>query len=359
MTANVFVQARDVVDVGVRLLQKDLTIANLFFKNPQIDWSGRQGDSVTVRVPQRLSAARKFGAGWRPNADIGPTDGTTPGGNESPYDSYASGSYGSRPSIRLDTVGETTTTLAIDEFIYKALGVTLEDLTLSTPDFVSRYMPQMVRVVAERIEDKCIAQLAATNWYNSHSASTDPQNVLFSNVAYKSTASVVDYDGDAGVIVNTINKMRRALNGNFVPLAGRTLVVGVDVEDRLLLSNKFQRNDSVGNSDALREATVGRIMGMDVVVNPTIDPDTMYLFSDGSFLLSTVTPRTPEGAVQAANTTGEGLSLMYVQDYDTQHAIDRVMVSLLAGTGAVQDGPLVSSARTMVRAAKANFVLGT
>lgn len=344
---NVFVQARDVVDISIRLLQRELTIANLFFKDSGIDWKGRPNDTVTVRVEQPLSAARKFGTGWRPNADVGPYDVAPASDTGAAYDPYGD-VYGARPAIRVDTVSETTVTVTIDEFIYKALGVTIEDLTLSTDNFVRANLPKMVRVVADRIEAKCLARLAATHW-------NDGTNGGAATNFTEAYASATDSDANATQIVAAINKMRRALNANFVPLQGRTLIVGTDIEDKLILSDKFQRVDSVGNADALREATTGRILGNDVVVNATIGADEMYLLSNNAYILSTVTPRQPEGAVQSGVQSGNGLSLMYVQDYDTLHMIDRVSASLFAGTSAVEDGPVVSAARTMVRAAHYSF----
>lgn len=354
--SNTFVQARDVVNIGLRLLEKELTIASLFFKTSGIDWSGRINDTVTVRVPQKLSAARKFGTGWRPNQNIGPTDGSTPSSSgDGAWDAYGQDAYGSRPAVRVDSVTETTTTLTIDEFIYKALGVTLEQLTLDIPSFAAQYLPQMVRVVADRIEEKCLTQLANTHWNTGTGGATATDYDL----TYASTLTVDDAEGDAKAVIKGINTLRRALTANFVPLEGRTLIVGTGVEDKLILSDKFQRYDSVGDANALRNATVGRILGNEVVVNASIDPDEMFLLSPQSYLLHTVTPRQPEGAVQSGVASGNGLSLMYVQQYDNLHMEDVVVSSLFAGTNPVLDGPVDSGTRTMVRAAHASFDLAT
>jgi hypothetical protein len=340
--ANTFVQARDVVDVGIALLQKELTLVNLFFRDSQIDWTGRPNDTVNIRIPQRLSAARQFGTGWRPGGlsqDVGPTG--TPDPSTGAYDAFGQAAYGDRPAIVVDTVGEVTAPLTIDHAWYKALGVTLEDLTLTVPNFARQYLAPQVRTIAEELDG-----LAATTLAGAH---------YHTDLVFDGGALTGDTEADAKAVISMILQMRNALNAKYVPQAGRKLVVGIDIESTLLLSDKFQRYDSQGNTNALRDATIGRIFGMDVVVDQNVDPNVMYLFHQTAFIVSTVTPRAPEGAVQAAAASGDGVSVLWVQDYDALHMIDRSVVTMYAGASAVADGEVQSGARTVVRAAKASF----
>lgn len=344
---NNFVQARDVVDVGISLLQKQLTLVNLFFRDSQIDWTGRPNDTVNIRIPQRLSAARQFGTGWRPDGlsqDVGPnpTSAPDPGNPNGAYDVYGADAYGDRPAIVVDTVGEVTAPLTIDHAWYKALGVTLEDLTLTVPNFARSYLAPQVRTIAEELDSLAATTMTGANYH---------ADLVFDGGALAGDGS----DADAAKVIKTILLMRNALNAKYVPQAGRKLVVGINIETALLLSDKFQRYDSQGNTNALRDATIGRIFGMDVVVDQNVDANSMYLFHNTAFIVSTVTPRAPEGAVQAAAASGDGVSVLWVQDYDALHMIDRSVVTMYAGASAVADGPVVNSARTVVRAAKASF----
>jgi hypothetical protein len=337
---NNLVQARDVVDVGIALLQKELTLVNLFFRDSHIDWTGRPNDTVNIRIPQRLSAARQFGAGWRPGQDVGPSG--TPTGDDATYDSFGPTAYGDRPSIVVDTVGEVTSPLTIDKAWYKALGVTLEDLTLTVPNFARQYLAPQVRTIAEELDGLAADTLTGANYHT---------DLVFDGGALAGDGS----DEDAAKVIKTILLMRNALNAKYVPQANRKLVVGINIETALLLSDKFQRYDSQGNTNALRDATIGRIFGMDVVVDQNVDANAMYLFHNTAFIVSTVTPRAPEGAVQAASASGDGVSVMWLQDYDALHMIDRSVVTMYAGASAVADGPVVGGNRTVVRAAKASF----
>jgi len=344
---NTFVQARDVVDVGIALLQKELTLVNLFFRDSHIDWTGRPNDTVNIRIPQRLSAARQFGTSWRPGKDVGPTNGVAPDadtGNDG-YDAFGDSMYGDRPAIVVDTVGEVTSPLTIDKAWYKALGVTLEDLTLTVPNFARQYLAPQVRTIAEELDGLAADTLTGANYHT---------DLVFDGGALAGDGS----DKDAATVIKTILLMRNALNAKFVPQANRKLVVGINIETALLLSDKFQRYDSQGNTNALRDATIGRIFGMDVVVDQNVDPNSMYLFHNTAFIISTVTPRAPEGAVQAASASGDGVSVMWLQDYDALHMIDRSVVTMYAGASAVADGPVVGGNRTVVRAAKASFTEG-
>lgn len=65
-----------------------------------------------------------------------------------------------------------------------------------------------------------------------------------------------------------IMKVRRALNDAHVPMGGRKLVINSAMEEILLSEDgKLTAADTSGSSAGFREATIGRLLGFDVVVN--------------------------------------------------------------------------------------------
>lgn len=75
--------------------------------------------------------------------------------------------------------------------------------------------------------------------------------------------------GDAHAI---ILKLRKELGRNKVPLLGRTLLVNPSFEEMLISDeSKLSRADTSGSTDTLREATIGRLAGFNVVVSPFMD----------------------------------------------------------------------------------------
>ena len=343
MATNTFVSDRDVVDLGLKLLDREITLPKLFWKNPISDWTGREGDAVNVRIPTRMSGARRFGTSWRPGQDIGPSDGTTPpyGGDHTGTDSSASLTYGNRPSIVVDTFSETTINLKIDDFFYKAVGLTEEQLTLDLRNFAAQVLNPQVRTMTDYVQAKCATVMSGANY------AADNQ-VVAATVAADGTN-----DQKAAAIIAAVFQARKVLTDAGVPLDGRTLVVSSDVEMALLLSDKFQRVDSVGNASALREATIGRIAGMDVVVDRNIPEKHAYLLHNTAFVLSLIAPVVPSGAPQGRSLANPelGTAMLWVRDYDTNHMIDRSVVSCFAGAQAVEDGPVDTNGnRTLVRA---------
>lgn len=69
-------------------------------------------------------------------------------------------------------------------------------------------------------------------------------------------------------------KLRQRLNAAKVPFASRTLAINPAFEEHILSDgSKITTFDQSNQTDGLREATIGRLLGFDVVVDPFITSD--------------------------------------------------------------------------------------
>lgn len=346
---NSFVSPRNLVELGLSLLRQELVLSNLVWKNPVTDWTGRVNDTVNVRIPGR-TAARHFSAdgtqAWRPNQDVGPDSNVSPATGQDLYKN----TFGLRPSIIVDTITEDTISLAIDDVIYNAVGVTDEQMTLDVQDFGRQVTAPQIRAMAEAMDAKVATLLSGAPYQTGQSG-------LFTNTKLTTTyhapgatsnnptpaGGTVDdgYSVMAGEYLRLLLQARTTLDKKFVPQADRTLVVSPEIEFILLQSKRLTQSalgaDSIAEG-ALRNAVVGQLFGMNVVVAQGLPAYSSFLFHRSAFILTTVTPRVPDGAVFGSSADANGFALRWVRDYDPQHMIDRSVYTIYTGSSSVNDG---------------------
>jgi hypothetical protein len=282
--ANVFLKAEQIVATGLGMLQRELVLTRLINRLAQVDFRGAKNDTVNLRVPSILTA-REYA--WR-------NDRSSP--------------------IVLDELEELSIPVSLNHDVYSAVAVTDEQLTLDIVDFADQVLSPQVRAVAERIE-------------------TIVADVMLA-APVKSTLDYDDYADGIAVLVEA----RRLLNIANVPVAGRVVVLGANLEADFLNEEKLQRVDASGNDDALRDAVIGRIAGFTVIGNVNgISPWAGYAFHPSAFGYANVAPAIPAGAPFGAAQSYQGLAMRWIRDYDTMYLRDRSVVSSFAGAASIND----------------------
>jgi hypothetical protein len=132
---------------------------------------------------------------------------------------------------------------------------------------------------------------------------------------------------------------RRLMNSDqTAPYSGRVFLVGSDVEAAWLASTRLSNADNIGNvSDAVREATIGKLAGAPVIVHPNLNPNEAYYFHKGSFVQGSVAPVAPRGAVVSAKVSRNGYAARWLMDYDPNFLRDRSVVSSFIGINEILD----------------------
>jgi hypothetical protein len=135
----------------------------------------------------------------------------------------------------------------------------------------------------------------------------------------------------------TATQARRRLNDARVPMDGRAMIVGSGVEEVFLNSDQFIRADRSGDSNAFRDALIGRVAGFNVYVVPGLAPDKAYAFHRTAFVLSTRAPLVPQGAPWGASMAWGGFSLRAVMAIDPETVVDNFNADIYIGTNTVPD----------------------
>lgn len=301
--ANETLKAEQIVEAAVLLLQREIVLPRLVWRQADANFRGAKDDTITLRVPAVLDARTRT---MRANDDL-------------TFDEFA----------------ETAVPVKLDTHVYSGLKIRDEELTLDIRDFARQVLAPQIRAVAEGMEDVIATTLAAA---------TPVDEVSFTEGT----------DEPFDVLVDA----RKALNIANVPMANRVFLAGANVEAALLKSEKFNRVDQSGNADALQEATLNRIAGFTVVASNAIDPDAAYAFQQNAVALAIVAPDLPDGAPSKAKVALDGLAMRYLRDYAPENStgpVDRSLVDSFVGAASVEQESEGSPAEVNYRLVSINF----
>lgn len=278
--ASNFLKPEVIVRTALGLLEREIVLPRLVWRDAAGDFAGAKNDTITIRLPAYTSARKRVLRGGVP--------------------------------IVMDELNEKAVNVDLDEDLYKAVPISDEELTLDIANFGEQVLTPVVSSVARAAEDKVEA--------------------LMTGAAYETTIELDDakpYD--------TLIDVRQKLNEARVPMAGRGLAVGSQIEAKILKSDQLARVDQAGSDDALREAVIGRIAGFTAVSAPALAPGEGYAFHRTAYALSLRSPVVPEGATFGASESFNGLSMRVLRDYDFMFVRDRLLADVFAGANIVAD----------------------
>lgn len=275
------IKAEKVVETALALLEREVILPNLVWRDAVGDFAGAKNDTISIRLPSYTKA--------RKNA-------------------LRSGDARTR-----DTLEERKVDVSLTSRLYKDVEITDENLSLDIVDFTKQVMSPCLRSIVRGYEDE-----VAT---------------LMEDATYEVTLELDETDP-----YKTFVSARKALNKAQVPQSGRVLVVGADVEEFVLLATTWVANLAAsGDPSALRDAKTGRIAGFDVVVSNSIDPTTAYAFHKTAYALSSRAPKVPAGAPWGATMSEGGFALRAVQVLDPTDIVNILATEAWVGTNVVKD----------------------
>lgn len=292
--ANSFLKATQIASTALGLLERELILPRLVWRMGLADFKGAYNDTVTIRIPA-YTTAREYE--WRTRVS----------------------------PIVLDDLTETSIPVTLSKQPYSAIAVTDEDLTLDIASFGTQVLYPQVRAVAEKLE----------SYVYSAMTSADLHWATITVAAGGGT----DWEEDAKEVHVAITEARRRLNVKNVPAAGRVILLGADVEMILLNGSQLLDVSQSGTDGALRDATVGRLYGMPVVVSNSIPTNEAWVFHNTAFILANVAPVVPDGVPFGSSQNYNGLAMRWIRDYDPSYLRDRSVVSSFAGYASVEEDP--------------------
>ena len=262
-----------VASIALSVLARQLVLPSTVYRSAEADFNGRTGDTITIRKPASLE----------------------------------SNTYASRSSaIEVDELTETGVPVSIDTHLYSAVAVTDEQMEFEVDDFAAQVAAPQIRAVAEGAENVLAAEFNAL---------TSDLETQFQG------ADIIDIIVDA----------RKMLSDQNVPNAGRYLAVSTDIEAALLKTELLQRVDASGTDTALRQATIARLFGFDILVSNALDAGTAVAYSRDAFAFCLRAPRVPQGASAGSSQSYQGLAMRWIMDYESDYLQDRSIVSTLVG----------------------------
>lgn len=286
--AHSFLKPTVVVDTAIKLLQREIVLPQLVWLNGIGDFAGKYQDTITIRVPARTVAHRRALRGT-----------------------------GAARNLVTEDLTENAIPVTLDHDVYHAVALTDEELTLDITDFASQVLNRQIRAVAEDLENGLADTIAGANYAQNNMIVNATETTLWD--------AVVD--------------ARRKLNDKYVDRSGRVLVVGSAVEAAFLKDETFARYDSTGDSpnSALRDASIGQVAGLNVVVSDALKHGDAYLFHPTAFIMATRPPAAPRGANFTSAASAAGLAIRWLMDYDYSATTDRSLVDTFVGYQAVSD----------------------
>jgi hypothetical protein len=286
--ANAFIKAEQVIAQMLGVLERDTVLANFAWRAiPDGAWKGKKNDTISLSLPAYTTARTRV--------------------------------MRSGTAIVVDELDETKVDVTLDTHVYKAIGVSDEEMTLDILNFGEQVTGPAMGSVVRKVDDAL--------------------GVEMNGATYEVEVPVTEDDPYLGLV-----DARIALNNASVPASQRFLAVGSNIEAAILKSDRLSKFDQSGSSEAMREAIIGRIAGFTAVSAPGLDPDIAIAAHRTAFVLSLVAPIVPQGAAWGETRSYRGTSLRVLRDYDPTGAagpVDRLLTDTFMGTGVTMDSGTV------------------
>ncbi len=272
--------AQGIAAVAIELLSRQIVLPATVTPVDGGEFTGGNGDTVTVRAPQPATA--------REQANPGDT-------------------------ITWDALNETPVSLALTH-LYHATRISDEALTWTIQNFARQITNPQVQAVATAAENQVATVI-------------------------NSRATDITIDSSGANIDAAVLEARTELSRNLVPLSDRFLAVSPEVASFILAQDNFMRVDASGSPSALREAVIGRYRGFTVVESAGIDAGEAAAYHRSGMVWATLRPATPQGAAQAASHSEGGVTMRQIFQYNPLILSDQSVVSTFAGAAMVpEDG---------------------
>lgn len=282
--ANALIKAERIVRTSLGILEREVVLPRLVWRDAVGDFVGAKDDTISIRLPAYMNARRR----------------TLRAGT----------------ALVVDELVETVVPVTLDTDVYKAIGVSLEELTLDVESFEQQIAVPATNAVGRDLEDMLAEEMEGATYATTFTIPVGAEQ-----------DDIWPYLIDAKIALDRAN----------VPIANRFLACGGNFEAAVLKSDRLAKVDQSGSDSALRDAIIGRIASFLPVSVPGMDPNTAIAAHKTAFVMSSRAPAVPQGAVTGASRTFNGFGLTAIQDYDFINTKDRFAAHCFVGTNTVMD----------------------
>ena len=270
--------AERISSLAVALLTRTLVLPRTVSMIPGSEFSGGNGDTITVRVRQPREARTQ-----------------------------------SAPNELLiaDEADEVPVQVSMAH-LYNLHNLTDQEATFELADFGLQVTLPQVRAVA----------IGAENAVATAMNNLDPDIVL---------------DADGTDIEDSLIEASERLDEADVPADERYCAVSPRVASLVMGIDTFVRVDASGSDQLLRQAVIGKLYNFTFVKTNGLTRGHAVAYHSSGFAFATRPPVNPRGATDSAVVNEQGIALRQVFQYDATRAKDQSLVSTFAGASAVYD----------------------
>ena len=233
---------------------------------------------------------------------------------------YTKANRDARDAIVFDELTQRYVPVTMSDQIYKAVRLPDDFMTFT----LTSLEQQVIRPMAESVVDGLTAPLV------------DLMSDVDTDVGIPALAE------DGSNVRQVLIQARRVLNARKVPQAGRFVAVGPGVEAALLSDELLQKANESGSDGVLREATLGRLFGFEIVADPNLPDDYAVAYDRDAFALVTRPSVAPQGAGFASTVAQDGFGLRYLQHYNPTQLEDQAVLDAFVGAAVLDDQRAVS-----------------
>ncbi|MEU4984899.1 hypothetical protein [Streptomyces sp. NPDC021969] len=267
-------------------LEESLVVPAIFQREGIDQFKGARGDAINVKV-EGVLPYRTYG--WR-------NDRST--------------------EIQFDTYAEKTVQVTFGDDVYSGVQLTDEQNDFDLNGW-AKLMSKQTEAVGKGLEYEAVDYLLKAPYAVT----------LGGAVANRS-------------LRKTLIRAREVMNKFRVPKEQRTLLVGSGWENELLSDPDLNLASNVGDAEAvtaLREASLGRRYGFNIVTSDELPANTAIALVSSAFIFATGAPSVPQSVPFGAAASYNGVALRWIRDYDATRLTDRSIVNTYKGFRIVED----------------------
>ena len=233
---------------------------------------------------------------------------------------YTKAQRDAREAIKFNELNQTWFPVKLENQIYNALRLPDDFATFTLTDLTRQVLVPQAESVVNDLAAPLIAEMVATE--------TDA----------KIPAMALDGSNALAVLI----KARQVLNERHIPTDGRYFAVGADLEAAILSLPQLQKVNESGSSEVLRNATIGRLFGFEIIADPALPADFGVAYHRDAFAHIMRPSRQPEGAAKSATVAQDGFALRWIQHYNPLQLEDQSVVDTFYGATTLDANRAVS-----------------
>lgn len=233
---------------------------------------------------------------------------------------YTKAQRDAREAIKFNELNQTWFPVKLEDQIYNALRLPDDFATFTLTDLTRQVLVPQAESVVNDLAAPLIAEMVATE--------TDE----------KIPAMALDGSNALNVLI----KARQVLNERHIPTDGRYFAVGADLEAAILSLPQLQKVNESGSSEVLRNATIGRLFGFEILADPALPADFGVAYHRDAFAHIMRPSRQPEGAAKSATVAQDGFALRWIQHYNPLQLEDQSVVDTFYGATTLDANRAVS-----------------